>query len=468
MTDKPELRGKKVTVVGLGIEGVDLARYLVFQGADVTVSDVRTADRLAPRLRELDGLPVRLALGANDPADTVAADIVFVSQGVPLRIPALAAAREKGVPLSSMTRLFLELCPGPVIGVTGSSGKTTVTSLAGAILAAAGKRHVVGGNIGVGLLALLDEITPDTLVVLEMSHTQLELAGKSPHIACVLNVTPNHLDQYSWPEYLALKENILRYQTGDDVAVMNHDDEQSRLMASKARGKVVRFGLRGGFEGDGAFTRDGQVVRRAGGREERVMAVGDIPLRGEHNVSNVLAATAVASEAGVDARDIAKAVRDFKAVPHRLEFVAEIDGVRYYNDSIATTPERTLAGMRSFKEPLVLLLGGREKHLPLEEMMREMRRRCRAAVFFGEARETLVAAARAAGEVVAPEKALHMESVASLEEAVAAARAAAKAGDVVLLSPASTSFDAYDNFEERGEHFRRLVLELARQGGQQP
>lgn len=467
MTDKPELRGKKVTVVGLGIEGVDLARYLVGQGADVTVSDVRTAERLAPRLRELDGLPVRLALGANDPADTVAADIVFVSQGVPLRIPALVAAREKGVPLSSMTRLFLELCPGPVIGVTGSSGKTTVTSLVGAMLATAGKRHVVGGNIGVGLLALLGEITPDTLVVLEMSHTQLELAGKSPHIACVLNITPNHLDQYSWAEYVALKENILCYQTGNDVAVMNHDDDQTRLMTSKAQGKVVRFSLTGDFEGDGAFARAGWVVWRAGGREQPVVAVGDIPLRGEHNVSNVLAATAVASVAGADARDIAKAVRDFKAVPHRLEFVAEVDGVRYFNDSIATTPERTLAGMRSFEEPLVLLLGGREKRLPLEEMMREMWRRCRAAVFFGEARETLAAAARAAGDDVTPENAPNIEIVASLDEAVAAARAAAKAGDVVLLSPACTSFDAYDNFEQRGDHFRRLVLDIARQQGGQ-
>jgi UDP-N-acetylmuramoylalanine--D-glutamate ligase len=460
MTHKPDFRGKKVTVVGLGIEGVDLVRYLVGQGAQVTASDIRTADRLAPRLRELDGLPVRLSLGANDPADTVGADMVFVSQSVPLEIPALTAARERGVPLRSMMRLFLELCPGPVIGITGSSGKTTVTSLVGAMLAAAGKPQVVGGNIGVGLLSLLDEVTPETWVVLEISHTQLELTSRSPHVACITNVTPNHLDRYGWPQYVALKENILRYQTGDDFAVLSYDNEETRSMAAKTRAAVLFFSTEGDIPGEGALLRDEMIVWRQKGTETPVMPVAAIPLRGRHNVSNVLAATAAASICGVAPAAIESAVRGFRSVPHRLEFVARVDGADYYNDSIATTPERTLAGMRSFDEPLVLLLGGREKHLPLEEMSREMCRRCRAAVFFGEAGEALGAAARAACTDIPPEKRPHMETVATLSEAVEAARAAARPGDVVLLSPACTSFDAYENFEERGAHFRRLILAL--------
>jgi UDP-N-acetylmuramoylalanine--D-glutamate ligase len=236
MTGYPDIRGKKVTVVGLGIEGVDLVRYLAGQGAKVTASDARPADRLANRLKELNGVPVRLSLGQNAVADTVSADMVFVSQGVPLDIPALRAARERGIPFSSMMRLFMELCPGPVVGITGSSGKSTVTSLVGDMFAAAGRPHAVGGNIGVGLLALLDRLTPETWVVVEVSHTQLELMDRSPHVACILNVTPNHLDRYAWPDYVALKRKILAYQGAADRAVLNYENEVTRNMAGDAAG----------------------------------------------------------------------------------------------------------------------------------------------------------------------------------------------------------------------------------------
>jgi UDP-N-acetylmuramoylalanine--D-glutamate ligase len=460
MTHKQDFRGKRVTVVGLGIEGVDLARYLVGKGALVTVSDSRPKERLAPRLRDLDGLLVRFSLGKNDPADVATADHVFVSQGVPLDIPALTTARDRGIPLDSMTRLFFDLCPGPVVGITGSSGKTTTTSLVTAIFAAAAKEHVVGGNIGVGLLSLLDEITPETWVVLEISHTQLELTTKSPHVACVLNVTPNHLDLYSWDSYVELKRNILRYQTSDDTAVLGYDNSVSRSLADEAHGKVVFFSENSNLPGPAALLRDGVIVWRDRSTDTPVVPTAEIPLRGRHNVANVLAATAVASACGIATDAIATAVRDFKAVPHRLELVAGVDGVAYYNDSIATTPERTLAGVRSFQEPIVLLLGGREKHLPLDEMFREVCGRCRALVFFGEARETLVAAALAACDAISPTERPDTHIVDTLDNAVAVAKATARPGDVVLLSPACTSFDAYNNFEERGEHFRRLVLDM--------
>jgi len=469
MTHKQDFRGKRVTVVGLGIEGVDLARYLVGKGALVTVSDSRPAERLSPRLRDLDGLPVSLSLGRNDPADTITADHVFVSQGVPLDIPAVTAARDRGVPLDSMMRLFFELCPGPVVGITGSSGKTTVTSLVGAMFAAAGREHVVGGNIGVGLLSLLDDIGPQTWVVLEISHTQLELTTKSPHVACVLNVTPNHLDRYSWDSYVALKRNILRHQTSDDVAVLGYDNQVSRSLASDTRGRVVFFSDGADLPGPAALLSGGIVVWRDGAKDTPVLSVAEIPLRGWHNVANVLAATAIAAACGIPTDAIAMAVRSSKPVPHRLEFVAELDGVAYYNDSIATTPERTLAGIRSFEEPIVLLLGGREKHLPLDEMFHAVCGRCRALVFFGEARETLVAVALATCDAVSPAKRPDLHVVDTLEDAVSLAKATARRGDVVLLSPACTSFDAYDNFEERGEHFRRLVLGMtSTEGGSRP
>ena len=464
--NRESLVDKRVTVLGLGIEGVDLVRYLASHGASVTVSDVRPPEALARRIEELDGLPVRFSLGAHRADDIVTADTVFVSQGVPLTLPELEQARERGVPISSMTKLFLELCPGPVIGITGSSGKTTTTALVGAMFAAAGRRHVVGGNIGVGILGLLDQITPDTTVVLELSHTQLETAERSPHIACVLNVTPNHLDRYSWEEYIALKLRILQHQSRDDIAVLNLDDEVACAFGTEAPGRVVWFSARRVPSGSSAFVREGTIVWRQGSVESKVLTLSDIPLRGAHNVMNVLAAVAIGGTAGLQFDAMAKAVREFTPVPHRLELVATIGGAAYYNDSIATTPERTLAGLRSFDERTVLLIGGRDKQLPLEEMANEACERCRAVVCFGEAASLLEEALReaATGYDEPPE----IETVDSLADAVAAARRLAQPGDIVLLAPACTSYDAYQNFEERGEDFRRLVGGLASKGGKEP
>lgn len=460
MTGNQEsLVGKRVTVIGLGVEGVDLVRFLVSRGARVTVSDVKPPERLGPALAQLEGLPIRYSLGSNRPADVLEADAVYVSQSVPLDIPALVAARQRGIPISSMMRLFLRQCPGPAVGITGSSGKTTTTALVGAIFRAAGRPHVVAGNIGVGPLALLETMTAETWAVLEISHTQLELTDRSPHIAAVLNVTPNHLDRYAWPDYVRLKQNILRYQEAEDVAVLNADDPESAAMRHIARGRLAWFSVTSNLPAEGAFLRDDAVWLRREGREERVLATGEVPLRGRHNLSNVLAAAAISAAAAIDANAIARGVRDFRAVPHRLEFVAEVAGASYYNDSIATTPERTLAGMRSFEEPLVLMLGGREKRLPLDELAAEAVRRCRAVICFGEAGPLLEEALRNAGAAAGRGPVLRRTG--SLAAAIAAAHQEARPGDVVLLSPACTSFDAYDNFERRGEEFRRLVLALA-------
>jgi len=456
--------GKRVTVIGLGIEGVDAARYAVQHGASVTVLDTKPASALGPRLEELEGLPITYVLERPQRIEDIAdSDLVFVSQSVPLSLPLFDRARERGLRLTSMTSRFLEHCPGPTIGITGSSGKTTTTSLVAAMLAADKRPYRVGGNIGSGLLGLLDGLDERTWTVLEMSHTQLQLTDRSPHIAAVLNITPNHLDQFSWEDYVALKQNIVRCQTSDDIVVLNADDEMCVATAELTPAQRWWFSTSREVE-QGAFLRDGGVLLAGGpsGAEAApLLAAADIPLRGEHNVANVLAATTVAAAAGVSIEHIAQAIRDFRPVPHRLEEVGEIDGVRWVNDSIATTPERTLAGIRSFEEPLVLLLGGKDKDLPKDELAEEALRRCVGIVFFGTNGALLEAAVEAHAADVSFEDRPQTTRVATLAEAVSAAQDMAGDGDVVLLSPACTSFDAYANFEERGEEFRRLVRALA-------
>ena len=455
--------GKNVTVIGLGIEGQDLVRFFAEEGAHVTVSDAKSPERLEAQLAAIAGLDVTLSLGANRRESVEGADLVAVTQGAPLSLPPVERARELGIRITSLTELFLQLCPGIVVGISGSSGKTTTTSLVGAILTASGRPTVVGGNIGRPLLSLLGSIAPETWIVLEVSHTQLLLTDRSPHVACLTNVTPNHLDQFSWEAYVDLKRNLIRHQTPADLTILNLDNAITREMAGDTAGCALYFSLSPNIPGDGAFVRQDQIFQRWIGREAAVLPVADIPLRGRHNVENVVCATAVAAACGVDPETTAASIRSFQPVPHRLERVAEIDGASYYNDSIATTPERTLAGLHSFDETIVLLLGGRDKHLPLEDLATEANRRCRGVICFGEAGDLLASAIKAAHPHRICEPTIRR--VATLEDAVQAAANMAQAGDVVLLSPACNSFDAYDNFERRGEAFRALVRAHADQAG---
>lgn len=455
MTDGPTGdRGQRVTVVGLGIEGVDLVRYLAGRGARVTVSDARPAAALRAPLDRIADVPgVTLSLGGHRLDDIAGADAVYASQGVPDDLPALREARRRGVPVSSMTRLFFERCPAPVAGVTGSSGKTTTVALVGAMLAADGADHVVGGNIGVGLLSLLDRIGPGTRVVVELSHTQLASLEQSPHIACVTNVTPNHLDRFSWDAYVGLKRRIFAFQRPGDLAILNIDNPICAAFAQEAPAAVATTAVAHPLPGDGVTVTPTAVVRRQHGTDFTVCRREEIRLRGRHNLDNVLSAVAVAAALGVPDDRAAEAIRAFRGVPHRLEPVAQVAGVTWVNDSIATTPERALAGIGAFAEPLVLLLGGRDKHLPPADLARAAATRCRAVVTFGEAAEHFAAAVTAARDGDTPV----VRSVADVPAAVAAAAELARPGDVVLFSPAGTSFDAYRTFEERGHAFREAV-----------
>ena len=449
---------KRVTVVGLGIEGVDVARYLARQGAMVTVSDSKPRQKLGERLQQVDNLGLKLALGSNRPDDIAEAEAVFISQGVPLDLPGMARARERGVPVHSMMGLFMELCPGPIAGITGSSGKTTTTALVGEMFEADERPVFVGGNIGVGLLDHLSSLRAYTWAVLEMSHTQLQLVDRSPHVAAVLNITPNHLDHFSWEEYRRLKARIIRFQQASDIAVLGFDDAEARSLGPEVKGQLLWFTLGDSLPGDGVFIRNGCAVVRCGKLNERLFPLETVRLRGRHNQANAIAAAAVAAACGVSPEAIACAIQTFRGVPHRLELVAEIDGVSYYNDSIATTPERALAGIRSFSEPVVLLLGGRDKNLPLEKLTSEATRRCRAVVLFGESADKLEQAFQKAGT-----SDVTVRRVEGLSEAIDAARARAQPGDVVLLSPACTSYDAYDSFEQRGEFFRKRVGQIVKE-----
>jgi UDP-N-acetylmuramoylalanine--D-glutamate ligase len=450
-----DFAGRPVTVVGLGIEGVDLARFLCRQGASVTISDSKTRRQLGTRLQEIADLPVSFSLGSDQVKGLSAADEIFVSQGVPLALPGLSSAAERGAAIRSMMGLFLDLCPGPVVGITGSSGKTTTTALVAAMFEADERPFFVGGNIGVGLLGHLEHIRPYTWSILEISHTQLQLVDRSPHIAAVLNITPNHLDRFSWDDYRRLKANIFTYQTPDDIAVLTFDDPECRALADRVKGRLLSFTLTGDMPGEGVCVNNGAAILRLDRIREQLFSLADIRLRGRHNQANAVAAAAIAAAAGIQPDAIACAAETFAGVEHRLEFVADVDGVAYYNDSIATTPERTVAGLRSFEERVVLLLGGRDKHLPLDDLVQEANRRCRAVILFGEAAGKLAEAFKGA--------ILPVARFDTLDAAVDQAHAQARPGDIVLLSPACTSYDTYENFEKRGEHFRSLVRQMVKE-----
>ena len=455
-----DLSGKRVTVLGLGVEGIDLVRFATARGAHVTVSDRRPADRLTEAINEIGDLPVELSLGSNDTSDILDADAVFVSQGVPLDLPGLAEARSSGAIISSMLKLFLELCPGPVVGITGSNGKTTTTALLGEMFRQDGAPYFIGGNIGVGLLEHLPEISPYTWAIIEISHTQLQMADRSPHIACILNVRPNHLDRFSWERYRELKRNILIHQRPEDYAILSHDDVETRAMDEDVRSQRLSFSLSDHIPDDGIYVQEGWAVWRRHHMDESLFSISSLALRGIHNQANAIAAAACAATCGVSRQAIASAVSSFKGVPHRLEQVATARNVDFYNDSIGTTPDRTLAGLRSFNRPIVLLLGGREKNLPLEELAREANARCRAIVFFGEAGDKFEKIVTNTMRRIPPANRPQTMRVSNLAEAVVATSKLAKAGDAVLLSPAATSFDAYNNFQERGQHFRNLVQDI--------
>ncbi|MCI0519553.1 MAG: UDP-N-acetylmuramoyl-L-alanine--D-glutamate ligase [Chloroflexi bacterium] len=447
--------GRSVLILGAARQGLALARYLAPRGARVILNDRRAEDDLHAERRAMEGAPgeVRWITGGHPLEALDGVDLVCVSGGVPLNLPLLLEAARRGIPLSNDTQIFLEAALCKVIGITGSAGKTTTTTLVGRMaLNALGERAWVGGNIGLPLLAELDAIRGDHLVVLELSSFQLELTTRSPQVAAALNVTPNHLDRHgTMAAYTAAKARILAFQGGGDWAVLGRDDPGSWGLAAQARGRLAAFGMDDCGLACCAFRRGAALILRWDGVETEIMPRAWVELRGEHNLLNALAACAIAAAAGLPVEAMRAGVQGFRGVAHRLEFVRTWGGADWYNDSIATAPERAMAAMRSFDAPLVLLAGGRDKDLPWEDFAALVKARAARLVLFGEAAEKI---ARVLGAAVAYTR------CANLGEAVQAAARIVQPGDVVLLSPGGTSFDEFKDFEERGECFKQLVMRL--------
>ena len=457
--------GKKVIVIGAARQGTALSRYLASKGAQVILTDMHSLDDLPANLPDLEKLGIELRLGGHPLELLEGADLVCVSGGVPLTIPFIQAALQRGIPLSNDSQIFLEACPAQVIGITGSSGKTTTTALVGLMaqkyfeMKQNGHRAWVGGNIGNPLIEQVDQIDEDDLVVLELSSFQLELMTRSPQIAAILNITPNHLDRHgSMQAYIAAKSRILRFQHAGDVAILNRDDPGSWSLAEHLKSDLISFGFqKPDSKQNGTYIYKDAIWLQLGRESLKMLPLEWIQLPGRHNIANVLAACAIAAAASLALPAIQTAIEEFTGIPHRLEFIRNINGADWYNDSIATAPERTMAAIEAFEGPLVLLLGGRDKNLPWDDLAQLIHQRVRAVVLFGEAAGLIE---KALGAVKIGETLQVISRCNTLEEAVQAAAKLAQPGDTVLLSPGCTSFDAFKDFEERGEYFRKLVNAL--------
>ncbi|MBN1995684.1 MAG: UDP-N-acetylmuramoyl-L-alanine--D-glutamate ligase [Anaerolineae bacterium] len=486
MTDIGALSGLRALVVGLGREGTALALYLAGHGLAVTATDQQPAQKLNAILPSLQEVGVSLTLGEHPVSLLDEVDLLFVSPGVPPELPFLQEARRRKIPFSAESRLFCHLCPAPIIAITGSSGKTTTTTLVGHILAAAGRKTWVGGNIGQPLITVVDQIQPGDAVVMELSSFQLEyfhgklnetvdlkvvagvqrqvlaalLAPWSPPLGAVLNITPNHLDRHpSMKDYIQAKRAIVDYQRPDGRAIMSLDNDLTRTIGRQLGSRTRWFSLEALLPGGAGLSGDTVVLLDQAGVAQPVVNRQQIKLRGSHNLSNILAACLIAGEAGVSVEVMGRVAATFTGVEHRLQMVRVRNGVSYYNDSIATTPERLIAALRSFDEPIVLLAGGRDKHLPWADAARVMLGKTRHIILFGEATEII---ARAIDEncpaASLANPALHR--CVNLEEAVHLSAQVARPGEVVLLSPGCASFDAFANFAERGEKFKEFVEQL--------
>jgi len=440
------LQGKRILVVGLGVSNQPLVRVLLAHGLDVTGCDRRAEPDAALRALEAAGCKLRLGDGYLDGA---AGDVIFRTPG--LHPDKLAGLLTGSAELTSEMEAFIALCPCPIIAVTGSDGKTTTTTLISRMLAAAGRRVWVGGNIGTPLFDRVDEITPTDVAVLELSSFQLLTMHQSPQVAVITNLAPNHLDIHKdMAEYIHAKENIFRYQSPEQVVVLNADNALTTDAAQRAPGHVRRFSRRQPAD----VWCDGVTVRRG---DAPIMAVADILLPGVHNIENYMAA--ICAVDGLVGDDVIRQVaRSFGGVEHRIELVREKDGVRFYNDSIASSPSRTMAGLRSFSQKVILIAGGADKHIPYDVLGPDLVAHVKAMVLTGPTSAAIRAAAEQADGY--DPAALPIYDQSDFRTAVVQAAALAQPGDVVILSPASTSFDRFRNFEERGNYYKQIVREL--------
>jgi len=447
-----ELKDKRVLVVGLGKSGVASALFLKAHGARVTVSDTKSGDELRNEIPVLLDHGITVETGGHGERTFRGQDLIVVSPGVPVDAPLLVQARSLGEAVIGEIELASQFLPGPIVAITGSNGKTTTTTLTGEILAAAGMPALVGGNIGTPAIALAERAKTDTVIVLEVSSFQLEtIQTFRPKVAVVLNVTPDHLDRHRTLEvYLDAKARIFENQRGEDFAVLNADDPICTTMAARTRAQLFWFSRQKEVQ-QGAWLRDGNILFRNGSQQREVMLVSEIPLKGAHNLENVLAAVCASALMGCAPEKIRQTVMDFKAVEHRLEFVTTIRGVDYYNDSKATNVDATIKALESFPSHIHLILGGKDKgsdYTVLNDLLRQRVKRV----------YTIGAAATKIESQIKGVEVVHAET---LDNALRKANAVAQPGDVVLLAPACASFDQFKSYEHRGRVFKEIVRGLA-------
>jgi UDP-N-acetylmuramoylalanine--D-glutamate ligase len=482
---------QRVIVIGAARQGIALARYLVRHGAQVVMNDRLPIDQLQSAREALEGEPLEWICGGHPLSLLDDVDMIFISGGVPIDLPIVYEAQQRGIPISNDSQIFLEVCPSRVIGITGSAGKTTVTTLVGLMAQAAidemcswnselrdseelsfskptsltpDSKVWVGGNIGTPLLSMVDDMGANDLAVMELSSFQLEVMTTSPQISAILNITPNHLDRHRTMEsYRAAKLRILQFQSTDDIAILNRDDPQTWDLVDEVQGRLVTFGDdKPPVESESAYLSSGggsvviSIRSTSGWVENLVIKREEIPLRGEHNLSNVLGACAIGVAAGLTIGAIRVGIMSFRGIPHRLEFVRSWGGGDWYNDSIATAPERAVAAVKSFSEPLILLAGGRDKDLPWDKFTEVVHRHVKHLILFGEAVEKISRAMTVSKTM----SNIEITRCSGLQEAVQTAANSIKPGDVVLLSPGGTSFDEFRDFEDRGEAFKKWVMEL--------
>ena len=450
-----DVNNKRVLVVGLGRSGVASALFLKARGARVTVSDAKPQDQFKDEIPALLDQGIAVETGGHGERTFHGQDLIVISPGVPTDAPALVQARALGENVIGEIELAARFLPGPIVAITGSNGKTTTTTLTGEIISAGGHRTAVGGNIGTPAISLVEGATADTIAVLEVSSFQLEtIQTFRPRIAVVLNVTPDHLDRHrTFAAYTDAKARIFENQQPQDFAVLNADDLTCVELAARTSAEVFWFSRTREVK-QGTFVHDGRIFFRDHSGQKEIMLVSEIPLKGAHNVENVLAAVCVGALLRCEPARIRKAVSEFKAVEHRLEYVATIRGVEYYNDSKATNVDATIKALESFPANIHLILGGKDKgsdYTVLNDLLRE---RVKRVYTIGAAAAKIESQIKDAAEIV---------SAQTLESAIKRAAEAAKPGDIVLLAPACASFDQFRNYEHRGKTFKEAVRQLAEQ-----
>ncbi len=449
------IQKKSVAVVGIGISNTPLIRRLLTAGIAVTACDKKERDALGGLAAELEAMGAKLSLGQGY-LENLNCDIIFRSPGIRPDIAPFQEAIAQGSRLTSEMEVFFQVCPSKIIAVTGSDGKTTTTTLISELLKNAGYRVHVGGNIGNPLLVETEEMQPEDMVVLELSSFQLMTLDSSPQIAVVTNLSPNHLDIHTdMAEYRGAKENIFLHQGPEDLAIFNADNEETLAYAQKAKGKKTLFS-RSPLE-EGVYVKDGVIYVSREGKTEPVLETTDILIPGQHNVENYLAA--IAATWGLVPREvIVQTAKTFPGVEHRIELIRTLNDVRYYNDSIASSPTRTIAGLRSFQQKVILMAGGYDKKIPFAEMGEEICRRVKTVVLTGATAPQIQEAILSAEAYREARPEIIM--VPDFKEAALAAHRAAKPGDVVILSPACASFDHFENFAQRGRTFKEIIREL--------